>query len=97
MSGINKHYVRLALSVVVVLLVYMTAYYGLVSSLPPSVTVRADLNGTSRQYRISGPYYQYGGSISQILFLPAHLLDRRLRPAQWKEWDEWIPRPKTGQ
>jgi hypothetical protein len=95
MGATNKHYTRLALSVVGALLVYITAYYVLVSSLPPSITTRVHSDGISRKYRITGPYYQFGGSISQILFRPAHMLDRRWRPARWKEWDEWTPKSET--
>ncbi len=54
--------------------VYMGAYYTLVK--------RVDSMWLPLPY----PEYRRGGDIAEVLFFPAHCLDKVLRPSAWGPW-----------
>jgi hypothetical protein len=78
MRNINKILAVLILSLP---LLYVVAYFSLVSDTDP------DKVGHYWDYGVdasAAPYYRWESPIARTLFMPVHLIDRRLRPGYWQ-------------
>jgi hypothetical protein len=66
--------------------IYLGAYYALVA---PSWTIDRDQPVMSFIIVMATPEpsYRLGGTLSEILFRPAHAIDRVLRPETWRRRD----------
>ncbi|MFQ5847299.1 MAG: hypothetical protein ACE5IQ_06430 [Candidatus Methylomirabilales bacterium] len=79
----------LIVAAMAVLAAYGGCYYLLVRPGPITLTMQ----GSTVIYEVR-PRYVLGGSVAELIFRPAHLIDRQYRPEKWRGRKPLPPRSK---